>query len=216
MDESLSFEVILERVCHAISQALDIEVEAVRADQSIFELSNKDDGYLVAGLHMIEAHAAVSDEFHIAIADEELDRLETPYDLARYISGQLNPLVTPPASPPEPPKRPRRTAARQKPKAALSRPGSWIFDHGQWESGPQRNTQEDGDTSTSLLRLGARERGFAVTVFAHTDQSNGPENCAYRVQLWIGDEANTLFVADLPSLLSLLGRLAPITQSTKE
>jgi acyl carrier protein len=242
MNEQQHQDDIVERVRRVVSEALQEDPETLGLDTPLFE----DEYPMVAGLHMVEVHVALEEEFHFSISDDELIRLQTLRDIIAYVrrrlaassgrprcssplegthipgeqnSGHTQKATNGPAS--------RSTASPGRKKGGKGSSTSllaWSFDIGRWE--PVEDIMADYEqrekadfaaalryfnySATPMIRMGTREHGFKVEVYYAERDASVPASHAYYVNLSVGQKCEAIYVANLPSLITLLSRFGTI------
>lgn len=219
-------DTVIERIQQVVGKVLKVAPNTLKLTDEVF---GNEDG-LVSGLRWVEANMAIENEFHLDIPDEDEERLQTIGDYVSYIRRRqksLPPFEDAP-SPVQPPAKKR--ADREKSKTELQEQQhredsypAWEFHHGHWEhtedpiqmgeletDQPTKHMlQQYGYKSLPILRMGKREQGMHIEVYAKEHkEENGTQN--YYTRLWIGPEVESIYISNLPSLLTLLHRLGPI------
>jgi hypothetical protein len=101
---------------------------------------------------------------------------------------------------------------------------AWKFDMGRWEPVEdvvyRGSLEESFDFEESLARLryhrkpalvmGTREQGMHVEVYDGARKEATPPDYAFYIKLWVGQDVESICVANLPSLITLLSRLGTI------
>jgi acyl carrier protein len=171
MNEQQRQDDIAERVRRVVSEALHEDPETLGLNTPLFE----DEYPMVAGLHMVEVHVALEEEFHLTIPDDNLPQLETLRDIIAYVSkrlttpsgrshrssstegahnqGRTQRATTGPAS------RSSASPGRKKSsKGSGSSLPAWSFEMGRWESVEDivssYSQREGADLATALHNLG--------------------------------------------------------------
>lgn len=216
----------IERIRQVVGNVLKVAPNTLRLTDTVF---GNEDG-LVSGLRWVEANMAIANEFRLHIPEEDEERLETIGDYVSYIRRRqagLSPFEEKPAPAPlSTQRRMNRKKSRVEPQEQQHQEDSypaWEFHHGHWEH--TENTIRQGELETdqevtqllqqrgykpvSILRMGKQEQGMHVEVYVKEHkEDNGTQN--YYTRLWIGPEVESIYVSNLPSLLTLLHRLGPI------
>jgi len=226
MKEKHSEDTIVERIQQIVGKMLAVAPDTLKLTDPVFGLG---DG-LLNSLYWVEVTDAIEKEFHLVIPEEDTYRLETIGDYVGYIYRLQNGLPSFEDKPsPTQPSAEKQTAQKnstpelseQQKQESLSR--SWEFHQGHWEATTdtiqQRGMEPDQDIKYTLqkhgykplpiLRMGKREQGMQVDIYVKEHKKgNGTQN--YYIRLHIGPEVETIYVSNLPSLLSLLQRLGTI------
>jgi len=225
---------LVERMRQIVGKTLNVEPTTLHLTDPVYghEDSAPNDPYggVLTGFYWVEVTTVVEEEFDLEIPDGDMGRLHTIADYANYVrrwQAGLPPFEERPAPAPTPTK---KRADRKKSKAEPQEGSysAWEFHHGHWER--TEGTIQMGELETDqptkhalkqcgykplpILCMGKREQGMHIEVYAKEHkEDNGIQN--YYAQLWIGPEVESIYVSNLPSLLSLLHRLGPIIANSR-
>jgi len=231
MKEKYPNDMIVEHIQQIVSEILHVDPNTLQLTDPVF---GPGDG-LVTSFYWVEVNIAVEDKFHLEIPDEDVWKLETIGDYVNYIRRWQEDL--PPFEDISSPTQisTKKRIVQKKPTAephgqqqdSLSL--AWEFHQGHWERTedpiqqgemkPDQDIkhilQQRGYKPSPILRMGKREQGMQVEVYAKEQKErNGVQN--YYVRLHIGPEVETIYISSLPSLLSLLQRLGPIIANSQD
>ncbi len=224
-------DTLIERIRQIVGEVLKVAPDTLKLTDPVFG-----EGYdLVNSLYWVEVNMAVENEFHLEIPEEDATRLETIEEYVYYIRRRQEGL--PPfenrSSPAQPSakKGTDRKKSIAEPQEQQQREASsyvWEFHQGHWErtedpmqkggleihQHTENRLQQGGYKPSPILRMGKREQGMRVEVYVKEHkEKNGAQN--YYIQLWIGPEVESIYISNLPSLISLLQRLGPIIANSQ-
>jgi len=227
-----------ERIRQLVGEVLDIAPDTLELTNYVY---GEDDDGLVESLHWVQANIAIESEFQLKIPSEDMERLVTIGDYVNYIRRRQDgvpPFENISSSARPSPRRTYQKKLTSKPKEQQKQGisyNAWEFHHNHWEhihnhwehiedslqQADAGNNQEftqrlqrSGYSPSPILRMGKRGQGMSVEVYAKVHkEEDGDRN--YYVHLSIGVEVESIFVSNLPSLLSLLHRLASITAQSQ-
>lgn len=236
MEEHLSLEDITHRIHRVVSEAIHSDQDELGLDTPIYSIDNEEDYALVGGFLLVEALFAVQEEFDLKIPDNHMENLTTVRKYATYVHRRLTSTTTKQKQPGSilgdegqsdtqffTSSSRKRTASKKVQKQVSLSPDAWIFDQGHWEPAEESKTETSAELDdvqrlgymlAPVLTMGTHHQGVSAEVHRRA-QKDASSPSLYYMKLWIGTEHHSIFVQNLPSLISLLSRISIIIQNNQ-